>query len=190
VQAALNRRENGVIDLLPAFSDGLAGLDGFDYAWLLTWLGPIDVVTERSGLNGSSAPSGSAPGEPADAALAECSDRALGGGWASTRGSVPLTQVPFLLRPKKRAMGIFATRGPRRINPIGLSLVQILSVVGSQVRFAGVDVVDGTPVIDLKPYVTQFDRPDGEPRCGWFDAVPLREAITPEELRPAWDPHP
>ena len=45
-------------------------------------------------------------------------------------------------------MGIFATRGPRRVNPIGLSLVQLLGVDGRVIRFAGVDMVDGTPVID------------------------------------------
>jgi tRNA (Thr-GGU) A37 N-methylase len=41
------------------------------------------------------------------------------------RGPVPLTQVPFLLRPQQRSMGVFATRGPRRVNPIGLSLVRV-----------------------------------------------------------------
>src|SRR5262249_34243019 len=40
----------------------------------------------------------------------------------------PLTQVPFLLRPQQRTMGVFATRGPRRVNPIGLSLVRVLDV--------------------------------------------------------------
>lgn len=49
-------------------------------------------------------------------------------------------------------------------------------------RFAGVDLLDGTPVIDLKPYVTYFDRPDGEPRCGWFDTVVMREGVTPADL--------
>jgi len=47
---------------------------------------------------------------------------------------VPLTQVPFLLRPRQQRMGIFATRGPRRVNPIGLSLVRVLEVAGGLVR--------------------------------------------------------
>jgi tRNA (adenine37-N6)-methyltransferase len=63
-------------------------------------------------------------------------------------------------------MGILATRGPRRINPIGLSLVRLLGVDGASVRFAGVDFVDGTPVLDVKPYVARFDRPPGDVRCG------------------------
>jgi tRNA-Thr(GGU) m(6)t(6)A37 methyltransferase TsaA len=96
----------------------------------------------------------------------------------------PLTQVPFLLRPQERAMGIFATRGPRRVNPIGLSLVRVLEVAKARLRFAGVDLLDGTPVIDIKPYVTRFDRPDGDVHCGWFDTVPMAEAVTPADLRP------
>ena len=144
VQAALNRPEHGVVEIFEAYAEGLSGLDGFDYAWLLTWLDRPD----------------------------------------STGTPVAMTQVPFLLRPQPRRIGIFATRGPRRINPIGLSLVQILQVTGCQVRFAGVDLLDTTPVLDIKPYVTRFDSPGGEPRCGWFDTVELREGITPAELGP------
>jgi tRNA-Thr(GGU) m(6)t(6)A37 methyltransferase TsaA len=101
---------------------------------------------------------------------------------------VPLTQVPFLLRPEQRAMGIFATRGPRRVNPIGLSLVRLLEVTGAQVRFGGVDLLDGTPVIDIKPYVVRFDRPDGYVHCGWFDTVAMPEGVTPADLRPPLTP--
>src|SRR5215475_4491372 len=100
----------------------------------------------------------------------------------------PLRQVPFLLRSQQRPKGIFATRGPRRINPIGLSLIRILDVTGRTIRFAGVDLVDGTPVIDVKPYVTRFDRPAGEPRCGWFDEVTISAGATPEQLTPPRPP--
>ena len=94
----------------------------------------------------------------------------------------PLRHVPFLLRSQQRSKGIFATRGPKRVNPIGLSLIQILDVTGPVIRFAGVDLVDGTPVIDIKPYVTRFDRPPGDPPCGWFDEVALDEGSTPAGL--------
>ena len=100
----------------------------------------------------------------------------------------PLRQVPFLLRSQQRAMGIFATRGPKRVNPIGLSLIQLLDVTGSAIRFAGVNLLDGTPVIDLKPYVTRFDRPAGDPRCGWFDHVAIRDGVTPAQLAPSKPP--
>ncbi|WIX76442.1 tRNA (N6-threonylcarbamoyladenosine(37)-N6)-methyltransferase TrmO [Amycolatopsis carbonis] len=93
-----------------------------------------------------------------------------------------LTQVPYLLRRAQRLMGIFAMRGPRRPNPIGLSLVRIVEVIGNTVRFAGVDLLDGTPILDLMPYVTAFDRPPGDPGCGWFDDVTVAEGTTPEDL--------
>jgi tRNA (adenine37-N6)-methyltransferase len=91
----------------------------------------------------------------------------------------PLRQVPFLMRRQQRQMGMFAIRTPRRINPIGLSLIQLLDVTGPAIRFAGVDLLDGTPVIDLKPYVARLDRPPGERRCGWYGHVPIRDGVTP-----------
>jgi tRNA-Thr(GGU) m(6)t(6)A37 methyltransferase TsaA len=150
VQAGLNRDEYGTLEVFEAFGEGLAGLDGFDYAWLVSWLHK--------------------PDRPSD-------------------GAPPLTQVPFLLRAdaEPRRMGIFATRGPRRVNPIGLSLVRLCGINGRFVKFAGVDLLDGTPILDLKPYVTRFDQPDGDPRCGWFDEVPLPEGATPSDLGPALD---
>src|SRR5215469_16989542 len=96
----------------------------------------------------------------------------------------PLRQVPFLLQAQQRAMGMFAIRTPRRVNPIGLSLIQLLEVTGPAIRFAGVDLLDGTPVIDLKPYVARFDRPPGDPRCGWYDRVPISDGATPALLTP------
>jgi len=100
---------------------------------------------------------------------------------------VPLTQVPFLLRPQQRTMGVFATRGPRRVNPIGLSLVRLLEVTESRLTFAGVDLLNGTPVVDIKPYVTRFDRPGGAVHCGWFDTVAMPEAVSPADLQPPAD---
>lgn len=93
-----------------------------------------------------------------------------------------MRQVPFLLRPQPRQIGIFATRGPRRVNPIGLSLIELVDITATGVHFAGVDLIDGTPVIDLKPYVSRFDRPGREPRCGWFDEVTIEDEVTPADL--------
>lgn len=95
-----------------------------------------------------------------------------------------MSRMPFLLRKQGRKIGLFATRAPRRVNSIGLSLIQILGVGDSSVSFAGVDVIDGTPVIDLKPYVTRFDRPPGDPHCGWFDDVVIDHGVTPAKLAP------
>jgi tRNA (adenine37-N6)-methyltransferase len=79
-------------------------------------------------------------------------------------------------------MGIFATRGTRRVNPSGLSRLQLLQVTGQTVVFAGIDLVEGTPVIDLKPYVTRFDRPPGNGRCGWSDQLTISDGTAPEQL--------
>jgi tRNA-Thr(GGU) m(6)t(6)A37 methyltransferase TsaA len=127
IQSSLNRGEQAVIEVADEYDEGLDGLAGFDYAWLLTWLHGGDDA----------------------------------GGSGRRAGRPALRQVPFPLRAQGRQVGIFATRGPRRVNPIGLSLVQIVEVSGTVIRFAGVDLLDGTPVLDIKPFVTRFDRPPG-----------------------------
>jgi tRNA-Thr(GGU) m(6)t(6)A37 methyltransferase TsaA len=53
--------------------------------------------------------------------------------------------------------GIFATRSPDRPNPIGLCLVDVLAVNGPILKVRGLDAVDGTPVVDLKPYISSLD---------------------------------
>ncbi|XP_046403413.1 tRNA (adenine(37)-N6)-methyltransferase [Ischnura elegans] len=58
-------------------------------------------------------------------------------------------------------VGLFGTRSPHRPSPIGLSLVKIDKVDGSSVYFSGVDMVDGTPVLDIKPYIPEYDCPSG-----------------------------
>lgn len=55
--------------------------------------------------------------------------------------------------------GVFATRSPHRPCPIGLSLVEISCIVDNTIFFTGVDMVDGTPVLDIKPYIPQYDNP-------------------------------
>jgi tRNA-Thr(GGU) m(6)t(6)A37 methyltransferase TsaA len=74
--------------------------------------------------------------------------------------------VPYRDRVER---GVFATRAPSRPNPIGLSVVWLLGRAGRVLRVRGVDMLDGTPVIDLKPYIPDFDaHPDSA--AGWFDA--------------------
>lgn len=72
---------------------------------------------------------------------------------------------PFLDDSKR---GVFATRAPRRPNPIGLSIVRLVRVEGSLLHVEDVDIVDGTPLLDLKPFVPLFDvRQDV--KTGWLD---------------------
>jgi tRNA-Thr(GGU) m(6)t(6)A37 methyltransferase TsaA len=66
------------------------------------------------------------------------------------------------------ARGVFACRAPRRPNPIGLSAVRLLSRQGNILRVKGLDMLDGTPVLDIKPYVPEFDT-DEEIRLGWLE---------------------
>ena len=68
-----------------------------------------------------------------------------------------------------RTHGTFATRSPRRPNAIGLSLTEIVAVEDLAVVVAGVDLLAGTPVLDLKPYVPLFDAPADDVRAGWFE---------------------
>lgn len=101
-----------------------------------------------------------------------------------TGDETPLTQTPFLLRPRGETKGIFAIRGPKRPNPIGLHLVRIASVnlTPPIVYFHGVDMVDETPVLDIKPWVSQFDLPpETSTRSGWYDDLNVQNT-TPAEL--------
>jgi tRNA-Thr(GGU) m(6)t(6)A37 methyltransferase TsaA len=64
--------------------------------------------------------------------------------------------------------GVFATRYPARPNQIGLSIVKLTSQIGSILQVEGVDMLDGTPLLDIKPYVAEFDLRTGT-RHGWYD---------------------
>jgi tRNA-Thr(GGU) m(6)t(6)A37 methyltransferase TsaA len=76
----------------------------------------------------------------------------------------PLTVRPYLDRKEH---GIFATRAPVRPNPIGISIVRLRKVRGGTIWVEGLDVVDGTPLLDMKPYVPQFDVRSVQ-SIGWF----------------------
>jgi len=78
---------------------------------------------------------------------------------------VDLSVVPFL---DARPRGIFATRAPTRPNPIGLSIVELRRIEGNTLHLDHVDILDNTPLLDIKPYVTEFDRPTAT-RAGWLE---------------------
>lgn len=65
-----------------------------------------------------------------------------------------------------RPHGVFATRSPRRPNPIGLTVVRLLRREGSRLHVRGVDMLDGTPILDIKPYLSSI--PDSDLRRGWL----------------------
>jgi tRNA (adenine37-N6)-methyltransferase len=71
---------------------------------------------------------------------------------------------PFLDDQRR---GLFATRAPARPNPIGISTVRLERIEGTRLYIREVDIVDGTPLLDIKPYVPRFDRRDGA-TSGWL----------------------
>jgi len=68
--------------------------------------------------------------------------------------------------------GVFATRSPRRPNPIGLTIVQLLRREGRALHVRGVDMLDRTPILDLKPYLSSI--PQEELRRGWLEEAESR----------------
>ena len=83
-----------------------------------------------------------------------------------------LTVTPFL---DDRPRGVFATRSPNHPNPIGLSVVRLLSVESLHLAIEDVDILDGTPLLDIKPYVPAFDHRTPE-RVGWLEEAQRRAA--------------
>ena len=121
IQPASRNSAHGLVELYPAYVDGLADLDGFSHIFLLYHLHQ-----------------------------------------AQFRG---LTVVPFL---DDASHGLFATRAPSRPNPIGLSLVPLLGIEGTMLHVGAIDILDGTPLLDIKPYVPAFD--DAlDVRTGWLE---------------------
>jgi tRNA-Thr(GGU) m(6)t(6)A37 methyltransferase TsaA len=70
--------------------------------------------------------------------------------------------------------GVFSTRAPRRPNPIGISIVRLIERVGSTLHISDVDMVDGTPLLDIKPYIPDFDNRT-DVKIGWLERG-LRES--------------
>jgi tRNA-Thr(GGU) m(6)t(6)A37 methyltransferase TsaA len=89
-----------------------------------------------------------------------------------------LLVTPFL---DKKRRGVFATRAPARPAPIGISAVRLLKVRGAVLDIAEVDILDGTPLLDIKPYVPEFDSYPSS-RAGWFDASNSRRRVADDRF--------
>jgi len=94
-------------------------------------------------------------------------------------GPVSMKVVPFMDKEKR---GLFATRAPARPNPIGLSIVELEKVEGTSFTVSGIDVLDGTPLLDIKPYVPEFDNRE-KVRTGWLKTVSHRVGRTRSDDR-------
>jgi tRNA-Thr(GGU) m(6)t(6)A37 methyltransferase TsaA len=89
--------------------------------------------------------------------------------------SYSLAVTPFL---DTEPRGLFATRAPNRPNPIGISLVRLVRIEGSFLNVENIDVLDGTPLLDIKPHVPDFDCAPGA-RIGWLEkaAAEMRKKV-------------
>jgi tRNA-Thr(GGU) m(6)t(6)A37 methyltransferase TsaA len=87
-------------------------------------------------------------------------------------GAMRLVVKPFLQDVER---GVFATRAPCRPNAIGLSLVKLARRDGRELHVEGLDVLDGTPLLDIKPFIARFDRRDLT-RDGWQEEVDEKTA--------------
>ena len=98
--------------------------------------------------------------------------------WFHRAGPVRLRVRPYM---DPAARGLFATRAPCRPNPLGLSAVRLLGIEGRRLRVADVDVLDGTPLLDIKPYVPAFDV-FPVTRVGWLAEKNVRRAVADDRF--------
>ena len=97
--------------------------------------------------------------------------------WFDRVGEAKLIVEPFR---EKSQRGLFSTRAPCRPNPIGMSSVRLLRIAGNNLYVADIDVLDGTPLLDIKPYIPEFDCFENS-KCGWMQN--LRNKISPADDR-------
>jgi tRNA-Thr(GGU) m(6)t(6)A37 methyltransferase TsaA len=104
--------------------------------------------------------------------------------WMDRVGPYQPRVVPYR---DTRERGLFATRSPCRPNPLGLSAVRLLRRDGCTLHVLDVDVLDGTPLLDVKPYVPAFDAHPSS-RAGWFDRSGLDRRVADGRFHPAGGP--
>jgi tRNA (adenine37-N6)-methyltransferase len=134
---------DGVLKILPEFEPGLTDIEGFSHLIVL-WEFDRSPKLELRGPE-----------------LHEHGDK--------LHGSELIGTPPSDNRPH----GVFATRSPRRPNPIGLTTVELLRREGVELHVRGVDMLDGTPILDIKPYLSSI--PPEKLRRGWLAEAETRQ---------------
>ena len=196
-QSGLSEHLRGRIKLLPPYNreEALRGLEDFSHLWLIWGFsankgqGASHKEQEKSAETPQTAKSpslgeGLGVGSPEPSTLGE--GLAVGSPEPSTLGEglgVGLTVRPPRLGGNKR-LGVFATRSPFRPNGLGLSSVKIVSVGDGEIEVAGADLMDGTPIYDIKPYLPYADS-HPQARGGFTDSTvwqPLR-VVFPDKWR-------
>ncbi len=98
--------------------------------------------------------------------------------WCHRASDAKMLVVPYRDTVER---GLFATRAPARPNPLGLSCVRLLGIESDVLRIGEVDILDQTPLLDIKPYVPQYDNYPVR-NCGWVDTVPDRKVIADDRF--------
>lgn len=98
--------------------------------------------------------------------------------WFHKARATKLIVKPYIDNTER---GLFATRAPARPNPIGLSSVRLLSIENANIRVAELDILDGTPLLDIKPYVSKFDSYQVK-HNGWIDDVQNKQGIADDRF--------
>lgn len=93
--------------------------------------------------------------------------------WCHRSRRPKLTVIPYRDTVEH---GLFATRAPARPNPIGLSTVRLYEISGNVLHVGELDILDGAPVLDIKPYVSQYDSYPAQ-RCGWLDGDRAQKGV-------------
>jgi tRNA-Thr(GGU) m(6)t(6)A37 methyltransferase TsaA len=135
IQPTSEASREGMVEIYPAYVEGLQDVDGFSHLILLYHMHVVRTVK--------------------------------------------LSVIPFL---DTVARGVFATRAPTRPNPIGLSIVRLVEIEGGNLKVDHLDVLDGTPLLDIKPYVPEFDART-DVREGWLAAARDRVKNTSSDDR-------
>ena len=91
-----------------------------------------------------------------------------------------LKVIPFL---DTEPHGLFSTRAPLRPNPIGLSIVKLCDIEERTLLIEGIDFLEGTPVLDIKPYVSEFDH-RAESRFGWIETTRKQTQVADDRFKP------
>jgi len=98
--------------------------------------------------------------------------------WFHRAAAAKMSVIPYR---DTVAHGLFATRVPARPNCIGMSCVRLLNIDSNILRIAEVDILDETPLLDIKPYVPQYDNYEVE-RCGWLDTSPENHVVADDRF--------
>ncbi|MBQ2059814.1 MAG: SAM-dependent methyltransferase [Prevotella sp.] len=182
-QSGLSEHLRGRIKLLPPYNreEALRGLEDFSHLWLI-W--GFSANKGQGGSHKEQEKSAETPQTAKSPSLGE--GLGVGSPESSTLGegvAVGLTVRPPRLGGNKR-LGVFATRSPFRPNGLGLSSVKIVSVGDGEIEVAGADLMDGTPIYDIKPYLPYADS-HPQARGGFTDSTvwqPLR-VVFPDKWR-------